>query len=137
MDEKFYIQSKGKFFQFVVEPAITQGRILTQSKLRFFSEPRIYSQNFLLHKHKPNICRICRIAHKTKEVQNLQNSEFGLRIHSFTNTNPTFAEFAELATNKKGSESAELTIHSSQTKPKFAELLRKTWFGICTTQNSF
>jgi hypothetical protein len=93
-----------------------------QNKKRF----RIYSQNSFFHKHKPNICRICRIHHKIKK-----GSEFAeLRIHT-SQTNPTFAEFAELLTkNKRGSEFCRTQqkfseFNSSQTKPKFTELLRK------------
>ncbi len=134
-----------------------------QNRFRICRTQNLFSE-FILHKHKPNICRIYRIAHKTKEVQNLQNSEIVPRIHSFTNTNPNicricridhkqkrlricraqnlFSEFILhkqtqhlqnlqncLQNKKRGSEFCRTQkfseFNSSQTKPKFAELLRK------------
>lgn len=158
-----FTSSKGSF-QFEVEPAITQGRILTRLTQILLRTQNFFSK-FILHKHKPNICRIYGIAHKTKQVQNLQNSEFILRIHTSQTQTQHLQNLQNCSQNKRGSEFAELRncsqnsffhkhkpqhlqnlqnclqnkkrgsefcrtqkfseFNSSQTKPKFAELLRK------------
>jgi hypothetical protein len=70
----------------------------------------------------------------------LQNSEFILRIHT-SQTDPTFAEFAELLTKQKRFRILQneefLGIQFFTNKTKICRTVEKKRFGICTTQNLF
>jgi hypothetical protein len=117
--------------------------LLTKQKERGseFAELRIYSQNFILSQTQTqHLQNLQNWPWTKKKVQNLQNSEFVSQNSYTSQTNPTFAEFAELLTKQKRfwifAERRNFSeFNSSQTKPKFSELLSKKWFGICTTQN--
>ncbi len=93
-----------------------------------FAELRTYSQNSFFHKHNPNICRICRLDHKQKRFRicRTQNLFSEFILHKQTQH---LQNLQNCSQNKRGSEFCRTKnfseFNSSQTKPKFAELLRK------------
>jgi hypothetical protein len=112
-----------------VEPCHDLGQNPKPHSLRFFSELRVgYLQNsridsqnsYFTNTNPPNILQNLENCsqNKKREVQNFILSQ---------NTNPTFAEFAELTMNKKkvqnlqNSEFVSQNSYTSQTNPTFAE----------------